>query len=420
MGRHLLFLRALNREERTKAGLLSAWFFTTVAALWLIKSVRVAELLIHFGAKETPYVRLAGVAAVAVTVAVYSVGVGRLSRIGIVRATSAAFALVLVAFWVTLHVGGEHVGATRAFVWAVYILADVYAVVMIELFWTYTNDVVSPTEANRLYGAIGLGGILGGVAGGAFVDVFTRMVGSANLLAVAAGVVTAGAAFASTAERVLRPPPRRTYDARAASALDGVREVLKSRYLLLLVGVVIAYEFTATLADYGVNVIFERAHLSEVELTRLYGRLAWIASAAAILAQVVIVPLVLPMKRMALLLPPLAMLASIVGVVVLPVLATVIIMATVDRGLNYSVQQATRESLYVPLSDVQKYKAKAFIDMFVDRAAKALASLVLLVLIAVSKDSVRLPLIVGCVSALVWIGSARRLGNSSSTTHRVP
>src|SRR5580704_12063080 len=81
----MLFVRALDRTERIKAALLSSWFFVTVAALWLLKSVRGASLLAHLGARETPYVRLAGVAGVAVTVMFYSVAVKRLSRVNIVR-----------------------------------------------------------------------------------------------------------------------------------------------------------------------------------------------------------------------------------------------------------------------------------------------------------------------------------------------
>ena len=67
-------------------------------------------------------------------------------------------------------------------------------------------------------------------------------------------------------------------------------------------------------------------------------------------------------------------------------------LAASDRGLNYSIQQATKESLYVPLTDVQKYKSKAFIDMFVDRAAKALAAFALIAIIRAVGASVTVSL----------------------------
>ena len=46
---------------------------------------------------------------------------------------------------------------------------------------------------------------------------------------------------------------------------------------------------------------------------------------------------------------------------------------TADNGFSYSINQSAKEALYVPTTREEKYKAKAFIDMFVQRFAKALA-----------------------------------------------
>ena len=50
-----------------------------------------------------------------------------------------------------------------------------------------------------------------------------------------------------------------------------------------------------------------------------------------------------------------------------------IAMSVSDNGLNYSINQSAREALYTPTTPDEKYKAKAFIDMFVQRFAKVLA-----------------------------------------------
>jgi ATP:ADP antiporter, AAA family len=168
--------------ERLKTALLSVWFFSTITALWLLKPIRTASLLTHLGAAELPYLRLGAVIAVGVLVLGYSRVVNRFSRLEVVRGSSVLFALVLLAFWVALHFGGEALGAQRWFVWAVFILVDVYSTVMVTVFWTYTNDVVSRTEADRLYGPISVGGILGGIAGGILVDTLVKRVGPVDML----------------------------------------------------------------------------------------------------------------------------------------------------------------------------------------------------------------------------------------------
>lgn len=38
------------------------------------------------------------------------------------------------------------------------------------------------------------------------------------------------------------------------------------------------------------------------------------------------------------------------------------LLSAADRGLNYSPQQATKETLYAPLTDPQNYKGKAVIE----------------------------------------------------------
>jgi len=410
-----VLLRGLTRAQRIKAALLGAWFFGTVATLWLLKPVRVASLLVHLGAVETPYVRLAGVATVALVVTFYSWIVNRLSRVAMVRWAHLIFSALLLLFWIALRLWGAWLGAQRPFVWAVYILVEIYSVVLIGIFWTYTNDVCDQEDSNKLYGIIGVGGIVGGAAGGAFVDAFTKSVGPINLLVICAGLCAVSAALGSLTEKLVHPPERKIArdekeEGGLADALAGAREVRASRYLMLIVGIVVAYEFTATLTDFATSVVFERTYHDEIQLTKMYGRLGWIVSATALVTQLVLVPLLLPRKRVALLVPPVAMLVGAVSVLVMPVVAVTMFLAASDRGLNYSVQQATKESLYVPLTDVQKYKSKAFIDMFVDRAAKALAAFALIAIIGIAGASITLSLGVAIVSMAGWAIAAGRLG----------
>ena len=64
------------------------------------------------------------------------------------------------------------------------------------------------------------------------------------------------------------------------------------------------------------------------------------------------------------------------GVLGAPAFASVL-----DRALRYTVDKTTREILFLPLPSEVKYRAKQFVDVTVDRFAKGLAALVLLVLI---------------------------------------
>ena len=52
-----------------------------------------------------------------------------------------------------------------------------------------------------------------------------------------------------------------------------------------------------------------------------------------------------------------------------------------DTSLRYTVDKTTREILFLPLPTAIKYRAKPFVDVTMDRFAKALGALLVLVLI---------------------------------------
>jgi ATP:ADP antiporter, AAA family len=323
---------------RAKAALLSLWFFVTIANLWLLKPIRTASLIGHLGAAETPWVRLASVATVAVVVLQYSRWVDRATRLQVATVANLVCAGVLALFWTTIQIFGEALAGTRPFVWAIYVLVDVYAVVIVGIFWTYANDVVTRVEADALYGPVGFGGVVGGLAGGVFVDLLAKPLGPENLLIPCTAMSLAAAGLAVWNERLFNPPPRRmeskTPDAGSSSALEGLRAIKASRYLMLVVAIVVAYEFTATLTDFAINVVFEETYRDRGELAKMYGRLGWISSATAVIAQTVVVPLVLSRKRLALSIPPLTMAIGAIGLLAAPVIAFAFVLGAADRGLN--------------------------------------------------------------------------------------
>ena len=75
--------------------------------------------------------------------------------------------------------------------------------------------------------------------------------------------------------------------------------------------------------------------------------------------------------------------------------------------------QSAKEALYVPTTRDEKYKAKAFIDMFVQRFAKAIAVGVSLGITTVFTDfsSVRWLSIFTVVVIALWLVAARYAGH---------
>jgi AAA family ATP:ADP antiporter len=83
---------------------------------------------------------------------------------------------------------------------------------------------------------------------------------------------------------------------------------------------------------------------------------------------------------------PLMVLLGSAGFLAFPALWLGSFLNTADNGFNYSINQSAKETLYVPTTRDEKYKAKAFIDMFVQRFAKVLAVGVSLAITTVFAD----------------------------------
>ncbi len=114
----------------------------------------------------------------------------------------------------------------------------------------------------------------------------------------------------------------------------------------------------------------------------------------------------------ALLVLPLATLAGSGAFMAVPALWVGSLLNTVDNGFSYSINQSAKEALYVPTTPDEKYKAKAFIDMFVQRFAKAVAVVVSLGITAIFKDfsSLRWLSLFTIVVILIWMVAARYAG----------
>ena len=96
----------------------------------------------------------------------------------------------------------------------------------------------------------------------------------------------------------------------------------------------------------------------------------------------------------------------------MPILWVGSFLNTADNGFSYSINQSAKETLYVPTSRDEKYKAKAFIDMFVQRFAKALAvglSLLITTLFT-AFSTIRWLSLFTMIIVIVWIFAVRYAG----------
>ena len=396
--------------------LLFAYFFLITAPFNIIKSLRDASYLEDLGPNFLPYA-YASALVVGLAVSLHARLQAKLSRRALLKSTLVFFVLLDLAFWGLFSVSEWRWWTLLYWMWA-----NVFVVVLTTQFWILVNDIFNPREAKRLIGFFGSGGILGGVAGGVLTGFAARGMNSHDLLLFSAvfllgalGVVTAlfagrgpslGAPGApGAAPRPEGPPP--STGRSKVGFWDCARSVRKSRYLTLIAAVVMVTGIVSTFIDWqSKSIIFAANQNHPANLTSFFGFFNSGLLAFAFLFQLVLTSRFIERFgiRLGLMIYPAVLLAMSLGIAVRPELLWLAIgIKGSDKALSYSLNQSARELLYIPVVPELKYRAKIFIDMFLNRFSKAIGGLVLIVLILLTSGgfgTVAKPGVVAAASAI--------------------
>jgi len=372
--------------EARLALLLFAYFFLITAPFNIIKSLRDASFLEDLGPNFLPYA-YASALVVGLAVSLHARLQAKLSRRGLLRSTLVFFLLLDLAFWAVFSTSDWKWWTLLYWMWA-----NVFVVVLTTQFWILVNDVFNPREAKRLIGFFGSGGILGGVAGGVLTGFAARWMNSHDLLLLSAAFLLAAlavvaalftgrgwGALAGGSPRPEGPPP--SAGPSKVGFWDCARSVRKSRYLTLIGAVVMVTGIVSTFIDWQSKTIIFQA--GRANLTSFFGFFNSGLLVFAFLFQLVLTSRFIERFgiRLGLMIYPAVLFFMSLGIAVRPDLLFAVGIKGSDKALSYSLNQSARELLYIPVVPDLKYRAKIFIDMFLNRFSKAIGGLILLVLI---------------------------------------
>ncbi|MBM3285439.1 MAG: MFS transporter, partial [Candidatus Aminicenantes bacterium] len=277
-----------------------------------------------------------------------------------------------------------------------WVWANIFAIVLVTQFWMLVNDVFNPREAKRLIGFIGSGGQLGAILGGVLVGTLARTKALNSLLLLAAAMLSLAIPAVLLIFRWQKKrqwPEDREVNRRAKGpepgAKVGFRDALETTrqnsYLKLLAGIMAATLIVSTLIDFQFNSVVHKTVQGGSSLASFFGYFNAGTMAFAFLFQLLLTSPVIQRFgiRVTLLIYPLILLfcSAGIGIVAYASIVPAILIKASDKSLAYSLNQSVRELLYIPIAPDEKYKSKIFIDMFVNRFAKGLGAVILMVLL---------------------------------------
>ncbi len=419
----------IRKSELPLALLMFSYFFLVITSFWILKPIK-KSLFIQFydqsgfnllawhmsGPQAELLAKVLNMVVAFVAVTVFTWLARRYHRQQLTFIFSGFFLASYIAYAFVI------LSPRSLTVWTFYLFGDLFSTLMVATFFAFLNDSVTPDAAKRLYGLVGLGGVAGGVFGTTTVRALIAKVNVVGWLWICfgLGLLIIGVAFGAGRMVDRNPPPEPIPESpepeaqvKGNPALEGARLVFRSPYLLAIVGIVGLYEIVSTVMDFQFTSTIAH-YLDGPAIGKQLSTVFAITNIVSMLVQLFITSLV--MSRLgvgvALLILPVAALAGSTGFMALPVLWMGSALNTLDNGFSYSINQSAKEALYVPTTRDEKYKAKAFIDMFVQRFAKAVAVVVSLGITSVFKEFSNLRWLSGFTIGIIvlWIVAARYAG----------
>jgi len=309
-------------------------------------------------------------------VSLYGAAVTRVRFSRLVPTVYGFFAGSFVLFYAGIELLAERTLLDKSF----YVWTSLFSLFHISVFWSFMADTFSKPQSIRLFGFIGAGASIGGLAGPALVSALGEDLGTETLMLVAAVLIVLTLPLVVWVQRMKQADLRNQagtggkegVEHIGGNPLAGFSEFVRSPYLLFIglfiflytaISSFVYFELKNLLADYGIEArtqIYSNVNLTVNSLTLLVavfatGRIAQRFGLAFTLA---LVPVLVGG-----------------GMLVLSAAPMVAVALTIDisrRVGNYAISRPAREMLFTAVNRETRFKAKQVIDVVIYRGGDML------------------------------------------------
>src|SRR6202158_5585938 len=378
--------RALNVHpgDLGRGTLLCSSLFLIITAYKIGGVAAAALFLSRFQARHLAYADIASAVLVAFVIAGYVMIARRVHLRNLLVGSMLFFASNCAIFWVLAHYDSHLVWLFPAF----YIWVKIFVVIVPTQIWTLANYVLTTREAKRVFGMVGGGGVAGWIFSGYFSKAMTRSSGTESLLV---GLVVFGSLCAGLVILIWRSGQEAVaggHEIEEGSGKNSPRNLHQSARLVFptpysraIAAVIFISSLVTTLTGWQFLAIAQQALVTKDALAIFLGNFNFYAGILSLLFQLLFTTRFLRRFGIgtALFMLPATVLMGSVGLLVFGTLTAVTALKSCDQVLRYSLDQSTRELLYLPLAARVKIQVKWFLDTVVWRMGDGLSGLAVLV-----------------------------------------
>ncbi len=359
--------------ERAKTLFMAGYFFLTIALVYILKPIRSSLFLEELGAENLRYAYMAEGIFLVFVVAVYIQLSRLLPKKVFFPAILGFFASNLVIFWILFRMKVPYLSGIF------YVWVDSFTITITTQFWLLANDIFTTEQAKRLFGIIISAGSIGGVAGGFLTGHAVNWLKTEDLLLVTAALVAVCIVLTLATETL---EFKNNYDEftagnkdpEAPDAGESVFKIFfKHHYFIYLILLVIVAKVASTVIDNQFTTSVEGFIAGKEARTAFFGNfMAWLNIASFCMQLLATGPLLRRFGINALWILPAGLGILCMGGWFFPIFSMVAALRIFDGSVNYSIQQASKELLFLPIPGALRPRVKPVIDMLGFRLAKTL------------------------------------------------
>ncbi len=359
--------------ERRGVFLLFLQGFLLLFAYYLLKPIREALILSEGGAEVRSYAVAAQAVILFLSLPLYGVLLRSRSGVRLLRWITFFLISNLLVFYVLGRMGVP-IGVPF-FIWL-----GIFSLMLISQYWVFAADLFNVESGRRLFAIIAAGGSLGAWVGASSAGYLFRVVGTFNLMLLAA-VILGGTTLlcgraALAVPRKSRGRMRGMLAAGEGGALlNGLQLVLRDDYLRLMALFVVLLNLINTTGEFLLAKVV-LAHATTLAaaggatvrelIGTIYGEFYGWVNLLSLLLQLFVVSRIYRLVGIcgALLVMPFIALVGYGAFAFVPIFSVVWLLKVIENSVDYSLQNTTRHALFLPVGHAAKYAGKTTIDTF--------------------------------------------------------
>mgnify|MGYP001766910666 CR=1 FL=1 len=395
----------MSQDELKRFGILSATYFFLIGAYWLIRVMKdpIFEVLVGF--RYQPFAKMVSLVVVICAVLFYNKLIDLLKRDKLFYCIATFFGIGLLGLGylvahphlLTMPVGSAYSNFIPGNIlgWIAYCFIEIYGSLMPALFLSIVVSTMSVESAKKGYGMIFTFAQIGAILGTLLVMSYLKTLGFGVLLAVG-GISVSVLPFlmrwyiknapVAPSEKIeaAEHKPEKT------GILEGLKLLLSRPYVAGLFVVTTTYEVIGTIVEFQMKMTATQIYPKSIDggvgfgwFTAINGTMVNVLALTFALLGTSFLMRKFGLKFCVMSFPTMIgiTVASIFGFYMLGassyfLMWALFVAVVLFKGLSYTLNNPSREVLYIPTSKDVKFKSKSFIEAFGGRSTKAVGATV--------------------------------------------